>query len=346
MKEVELNWGPLICECEECVCQTLVQFREQGNPTFYTPTSPDNPTQTTTYKILIDENTYYQVRLTFIGPRCQEKYTEFSLFFPESSCCPAGYTLAPDASYCYKIEDVAATPPSGAVETLVARTHGSYSTCGTWIYDPGYNIDGTGSSTKITVSNDFWKNGAGGCTNIGTLDGPLNRTGVWVGTNQDDQDIGFGVCVNLSETTTYYVGLATDNYGILRIDGDTIIQQDVVALGTQYGQDAQVAFKIWHVYPIQLSAGPHIIEILGHNISGVAAVGCEIYNATAAELISATSYGDLGSKLIFSSKDYIGEPVQIGTGDVGYTCPEGYTLASCEDPVVCRRILNTSPTTC
>jgi len=96
------------------------------------------------------------------------------------------------------------------------------------------------------------------------------------------------------------------------------------------------------VYPVTLSSGPHIIELIGHNDSSSAALGAEIYDNTAAQLISATSYSDL--TLIFSTKDYRGQPVQLSTDGLGYTCPSGYSLAACQDPYVCRKILTATPT--
>jgi hypothetical protein len=130
------------------------------------------------------------------------------------------------------------------------------------------------------------------------------------------------------------------------VDGVTIVSQDATALGAQYGGDIAAPFKAWHIYPVVLTAGPHIVEMIGHNVAPPAALGCEIYNATAAEITAATSYTDLAGKLIFSSKDYFGEEAQIGTGDVGYTCPDGYSLAPCEDPIKCRRIITTDKIDC
>ena len=63
--------------------------------------------------------------------------------------------------------------------------------------------------------------------------------------------------------------------------------------------------------------------------------------------MAATSYTDLGSKLIFSSKDYIGQPVQIGTGGVGYTCAAGgSSLVLCDGTPYCLQLLTTSTVPC
>lgn len=348
MKDVQIKWGPIFCSCEDCVCQTLVAFREQGDSNWIIP-AIDNPTQETKYTITIEEGVYYQVRLTFIGPLCQEKSTYFSIHYPGTPsgiCCPPGYTLSPEKDYCFKIDEVSAIPPSGEAETLIAKQHAYYSTCGTYIYNMGYNIDGTGASSQITLTNPFWVNGPGTC-NLNTPPvGPMNRCGVWATTQQDNQDVGFGVCITVPSTRIYYIGMGTDNLGIIKIDGNTIVHQDPVALGNQYSQGLFATFRVWHVYPVIITSGPHVVEIIGHNEEAVAAMGCEIYDATPTELIAATSYADLGPRLIFSSKDQIGLPVQLGTGDVGYTCPNGYSLSACGDTITCRKILNTSTISC
>lgn len=350
MTSVTIDWEPIICECEKCVCQILVQYRAQGTATWTTPSSPANPTQEGNYTIFVDEGIYYTVRITFIGPLCRQKYTEIPIYVPADQCCPTGYTYSAQNDYCYKVDDVPAIAPVSPA-TLVAKTHQAYSTCGSYIYSLGWNVNGTGASTQIPLTNNFWKNG-GTCVDSTTTNGPLNRTGVWVNPALDGQTIGFGVCIDVTQEKDYYIGIAADNYAEIRVDGVLRLSQDAVNLGTQYGVGVAATFKVWHIYPIHLEVGPHIISLTGVNIVSAAALGCEIYDATAAELIAATSYADLGAKLLFSSKDEIGQPAQIGTGGAGYTCPtvpEGeveYTLASCEEPVVCRRVINTPKISC
>jgi hypothetical protein len=327
---------------------TLVEYRLLGDSVWTKPTTPDNPTLSNTYTIELETGQYYYVRLTTLSNTCGSQSITKRIFVPTESdtCCTYPYLLAPDGSYCYYEEEVAATAPSGGTaEIAVDKSNVAYATCGSYIYDPGYNLDGTGTSTQITTANTFWANG-GTCTDNNTIDGPLNRAGLWATTTTDNQDVGFSVCVDIPESKTYYVGIGCDNYGILKLDGVTVVEQDATALGVQYSVGVAAAFKVWHIYPIDLTAGPHIIEMIGHNVSSAAALGAEIYDATSAELIAATSYVDLGAKLIFSTKDMIGQEIQIGSGGLGYTCPDGYALASCETPPVCRKILTTIPTPC
>lgn len=321
---------------------TLIEYRVSGTTTWIHPTSPNNPTTQNTYPLTIDDNVYYDVRLTTNGSRCAAKSTTFQIV-RSLGCCPLGYSLSTDGTYCLQVNDTAATPPSSP-EPTVAKSNNFYSDCGTYIYNPGYSSDGTGTSNQITTSNFFWKNGSGTCVPDGnTSDGPMNRCALWSVTELSNQDIGFSVCVNIATPQTYYIGFGCDNYGILRIDGNTIIQQDQAALDAQYGIIG-APFHVWHIYPVNLLAGQHIIEMVGHNDSGPAAMGAEIYNNTLIEIISATSYGDLN--IIFSTKDYVGQNVQLGTDGVGYTCPSGYSLIFCEGPAFCRQVLTTSIIAC
>jgi hypothetical protein len=275
--------------------------------------------------------------LKAVNDLCGFVYTQEVIIYPY---CPSGYQLAMDESFCYLIQTVPATPPSASQNT-VAVTNGAYTNFGTYIYSSGYNINGTGTSTQINPSNAFWINPLDN-----TTDGPLNRSGVWATTTSNNQDVGFSVCITVPIDTTYYVGIGIDNYGILNLDGKNIVTQDVAALQAQYnptypGIGPAVTFKIWHIYPVFLAAGTHVLEMIGHNVDLAAAIGCEIYNLTPTQIAAATSYGSMGSGLIFSSKDYVGRPVQIGSGGIGWSCPSGYSLKYCDSPPDCIRTLTT-----
>lgn len=285
----------------------------------------------------LETDTQYVVRAIsdICGIMAEEYFT-----YPCQIGCPTGYTLSPDGTYCYKVDTVPATPPTGDLDTLEAKTAIQYSTCGSYIYNSGYNVNGTGTSTQITLANSFWYNGVGSCADGTTSDGPMNRCAVWTTVTSNNQDIGFSVCLNLDAEADYYIGIGVDNYGIVKIDGTIIIQQDETAINSQYSVTG-ACFKVWGIYPIHLTAGIHYLELYGHNISSAAAVGMEIYNNTKAEIIAATSYADLN--LIFSTKDEVGLPAYLGTS--GYSCPASYSVAACESPVVCTKILTTA-TTC
>lgn len=283
----------------------------------------------------IDPTQKYVLRA--VNEQCGTIYDQTLFINPY---CPPGYTLASDDSFCYITLEIAATPPS-ASENTVANNNVAYTDHASYIYAPGYNINGTGASTIINPANTFWWNSI-----PNTIAGPLNRSGLWSTTTTSNQRVGFSVCINVPVDSTMYVGMGVDNFGSIVLDGTTIVQQDVTALQNQYnaiypGIGPAVTFKIWHIYPVLFTAGSHALEIIGNNDTGVAAMGCEVYNLTASQIAAATSYAAMGTGLIFSSKDFIGMPVQVGSGGIGYSCPAGYSLKYCDSPVVCVRTITT-----
>ena len=284
-----------------------------------------SPLPTTT----IDPTQFYVLKV--VNDLCGFVYTQAVMLAPY---CQPGYTLSDDDSYCYLTSTVPATPPTDPQNT-VSQTNGNYSVYGTYIYAPGYASDGTGPSTQIPTGNGFWINPTSDLT-----DGPLNRSGLWTASPDSNQQIGYSVCLDLPVATTYLIGIGTDNYGIINVDGNNIVIQDPTTLAAQYnamypGIGAFVTFRIWHVYPVALTAGTHVLELIGYNVSGPAALGAEVYNMTPAALSAATSYAGMGAGLIFSSKNYIGMPVQVGNQGVGWQCPTGYSLRYCDSPPDC-----------
>lgn len=332
---------------------TKVEYRESGETTWITPVSPNNPTLTNCYPLAIETNIIYDVRLTTNGISCGPKSTTFQIFLAQGACCPSGYTLSDDETYCYQTNEVSATPPSGA-ENTVAKQNVNYGRFGTLIYDPGYSTNGAGTAIMINPANTFWVNGAGYPSGSGgtIVGGPNNRTGLWATTEDDNQDVGFTICINALVAGTYYVGCFADNYIIIDVDGTNIITMDPTAMASFLstngfpGQDDQVTFRWWHIYPITLSAGFHVINVTGHNDAIPAAMGVEVYNLTSAQIQAATSYPSMGTDLLFSSMNFIGQPVQIGTGGIGYTCPSGYSLVLCNGPAYCTQTLTTPVIEC
>jgi hypothetical protein len=253
--------------------------------------------------------------------------------------CPVGFSASVDSSFCYQIATTAATAPTSG-ETSIARTKIDYSICGSWIYS-SFNTDGTGASIQIPTSNSFWVNGIGNCLAGGTLSGgPMNRCALWATSQLSSQSIGFSVCIDIPESKTYYIGIGTDNYGSIKIDGNVILAQDRFAMDTQYGTPGGSGpLRVWAIYPVDISAGSHTLELIGTNgpepTPNPAALGTEIYDNTPDQISAATSYGQLN--VIFSTKDYIGQPIQLGTNGIGYTCPDGYSLVLCNGPAYCTR---------
>lgn len=336
----------------------LVQYKLQNSLTYTTPTSPPNPTLATSYDIQINSDTFYDVLITSNGANCSPRGITIQIFAPSGQCCPPGYILSTDGTLCTQTNTTAATPPS-AGENTVAAPLNVYSQWGTLIYNPGYNTNGTGAFTQIPFFNAFWVNGIGYPNIPGTVGaGPMNRAALWATTLTDNQTIGFTTCITVPEDKVYYVGIGGDNIPFIKLDGNIVVEMDPNAMGNYlavhgYPQiivlpsvASEATFYWWHIYPVFITAGAHVLEMSCNNTFGPAGMAAEIYNATVSEIMSAASYADLGAKLIFSTKDFIGQPVQIGTGGIGYTCPDNFSLVLCSGPAFCQQILSAPTIDC
>lgn len=333
---------------------TLVEYKELGGAAWITPSTPANPTLFESYPLQLEEGKTYYIAVSSINTACTRRRRIITYTVPVTSeCCPPTYTISPDGTYCYLIDEVAATPPSGGTpDTTTPKVFAQYSHYGTVIYSPGYTVNGVGPNTRTSPStNTFWWNAL---TN--TTDGPLNRTGLWATNTFSNQTVGFSYCLNLVATKTYYIGCAADNSVNIRLDGIDIINMDeaavTAALYTQYGivdVSYNASYTFWHIYPVVITAGPHILELIGVNGSGVgvnpAAFGAEIYDNTPSELEVATDRSDLN--VLFSTEDLkTGQEIQIGSDDQGYTCPPDYSLDSCNLPYTCKKLITTATIPC
>lgn len=251
--------------------------------------------------------------------------------------CDSNYEWTPlndGTNTCISTITQAATPPTSTY-TLYQKQNGQYSINGGKIYVNGYNIDGSGTD-PILVTNSAFR-------------GIMNTCALW--TNDTDssnnaapvrQWLGFSYCINITETKTYYVGMGADNDIQFRVDGVTKINTYLV---TPQGGGDQNTFKWWNIYPIEISAGSHIIEVLGLNRGNVAAFGCKIYNPPSLEVFTAmTTTTQLDSVTVFDSKNYFNNIADViltpeGTYTTsGYSCPEGFTYCSgeCSKNIFCQ----------
>lgn len=304
--------------------------------------------------IMIDPAEYHVLKA--VNDLCDFEYTQEVRLNPY---CRTGYILSDDSSICSITSEVPATPPTNSENAVAVSGPNNffYGIFGSLIFNPGYNVNGTGTFTQIPYTNPFWVNGLGypSFPSASNTAGPLNRAGVWSTTVANPQTIGFSVCVTLATDGVYYVGFGCDDFGQIKVDGVTIVSQDRTALkayiqanGYPYpvGLDPnQVTFNFWYIYPVPLTAGTRVLEIIGNNtsgtISGAADIGCEVYNLTPSAIAASTSYAAMGSGLVFSSKDFVGMPIQLGSGGVGFSCSPGYSLKFCDSPPSCVRILTT-----
>ena len=274
--------------------------------------------------VSIDPTQKYVIQA--INKLCDFSYEQSVILNPY---CPPGYNLSADDSSCFYEVITDATPPSDP-ENSIAVNQPDYSVWGSLIYDLGFYVNGTGTFTQIPYSNTFWLNGTGGFptgTGANTSLGPLNRAGLWATSALSDQTISFSVCINIAESGTYYVGIGSDNFASIFVDGVEVLSMDATAMGVYLsahgygGVGVESTFRFWHIYPIVIPAGSHVLELVGNNVASVASLGAEVYNLTSAEIQAATSYGAMGSGLVFSSKDFIGMPIQGGSDGIGYSCP-------------------------
>jgi len=253
---------------------------------------------------------------------------------PPTECiCPEGYE--PYQEECRKVSTKPATqPPDWDQMELIAKPAPDYGLNGMRIYNSDYNIGGSMTdSSKYTAYDyvscpEYWYNFEG-WPGDGTPDkGPMNRCALWTSAYSNGQSIGFSVCVNIGETKTYLIGIGVDNYMSFRIDGSYFLNMDSI--------ENDVTFKWWHVYPLVIKKGFHVIEIIGHNVTNIAAVGIQIYDATPAELLSVTSDTELSPYLVFDSKNEIGNYHTLG--NYAYPIDSDYALVLCDGTPYYRKV--------
>lgn len=249
--------------------------------------------------------------------------------------CPPGYQPNEDESKCYR--EFVETPIQ--IENLFATEayeNAEFGENGYLVYNLGdYNFNGNSiSSTYAFYGPSINITGLPNTPNVQFWSERLNQTAVWVngnewwpGPNPTDYPDYVSLCSQIytSREKTYYFGLGSDNDITVIIDGVTIIDQ----LGsgpppsppTIYNDN----FKWWHIYPIELEIGPHMIELRGFNRTSRGAFGFEFYDNDLSELTAMTSVQ--GLSLLYSTQDYR----TAGPGNdtefcSNYECPPGFTL--------------------
>lgn len=264
------------------------------------------------------------------------------------------------------LQTQAATPPtsSGGTPGTVGAAPGNqlYGYMGGYIMQPGYGIDGNGSVLMQLTTAHVWVNGnfVGDQSGYTTTDGRLNRAGIWVAGNvngsPESEWIGFSRKITLTQAKTMYVGLAADNEYRLHVNGVTILD-NVVTISSPNLGTTQENFRGWMIYPVALNAGDNYIEMLAQNLplangqtgTNPASFAAEIYDATAAELQACTTVSQIETGLngggtpilIFSTKNMVGQPFNLGT-TVGYSCPAGWSLDTSGATPVCVRQVTTT----
>ena len=178
-----------------------------------------------------------------------------------------------------------------------------------------------------TISNPVW----GGFTSSGSY--RMRIAAVWtdappIGINQQPMNewIGFSYCFTLTETKTYYVAYAVDDFARIFLDGTLMINQDVTGW----------AFRKLQIFPITLTAGQHTLTGEVKTTGASAMFAFEIYDATLAQLLAVSTPGSIDPYVVFSTAEQVGFDWQTGETS-GYACPDGYSLNLC-DGVTCTQI--------
>ena len=309
-------------------------------PTTTTTTAPI--TTTTTINLTLCQ---YGTGTAVIVPDCNTPTTiapttTTTTTTPELLCpyCPTGYSSV--VGDCFITTTIPATVPTTPL-TFQSSTYSKYGTEWSIVYNRDVDFNGVGTVGKY-FGNDFWIN-----TGNTTTHGVLNRIGGWSSAHSNYQIIGVSTCITISETSKWvYFGIGSDNSSSLYINGIEVLNQNNIYIYNNlinqgfgniahsvYGS-ADVNWRFWQIYPIHLQHGQNIIELRGYNYTNVGSIGLEIYDATADELANATSYIDLGAKLLFTSSTKLTHAVEFGL-NVGYTCPPGYTLVTCNGAPYC-----------
>lgn len=276
----------------------------------------------------------------------------------EDSCksCPPGYAMRPDGT-CEGLESVPATQnPTTYIAGLGSWGYGIYGANAGQFYEditlkpwPIKAVNGPCSTLPAgtcsilqdntslplivtnEVANPVWGGDGGAITNY-----RLKVSGLWttVAPLPINEWIGFAYCVTLTQSKTYFIAFAVDDIAKIYLDGVLMIDHSSVGW----------SFRTWKIIPVTLTAGTHIIDGRVLNSGSVATFGFEIYDATLAQLLAVAAPGDLDPYIVFSTADYIGQAWQTGENS-GYSCPDGYSLNTC-DGIVCSRIVTVPAIDC
>lgn len=249
-----------------------------------------------------------------------------------TSCsCPAGYTATTALDDCQKFTITASTFNGlGSAIGLLPNSNklSEYARFGARFYEdattrPKPLVKGSGNSLKdnsnITLTYESVISNLWGDDDANK--GRLNNAGLEM--PEDGKWYGFSKCVDIPSSGVYNIGIAADNQCRLTIDGELIFNLNT---------SSPFCFNFWHVVPITLTSGKHIVEMEAMNDAFTdGAFGAEIYNATSEVLSGYTTEAQLSAVTIFTTTDFAGGYWNLGESGsaAGYYCPTGYSLNTC-----------------
>ena len=298
--------------------------------------------------------------------------------------CPAGYTFNPATNSC---EQSYTEPAIASGGTTVPITNGStspsYGSSGTRLYEDIsakiFPLNGwqdtalcPGGSPYCTAGYQVYENaGTGTILNVDATTGAgqvlnqrLNNIGLWATGYGSNQWLTVEFCINIPDTKTYIFAIAGDNQIRASITSTTFnggvtdfnlvnLWGDTNPAGGGTNSAVTRTFTIWHMFPITLPAGNHILKLAGYDFGTPAAFGAEIYDIpvgnpgdvwptdfTMHAFMSSTSptATDLDAFTVFSTADLIQVPPLIIAAPgqtITWSCDPGGVLDFCNGAPQC-----------
>ena len=277
--------------------------------------------------------------------------------------CPPGFTeedgecvqfIEIEAEYTGGLLTVGSGSKSTAYSQFGIRLYSDISAAtvpliGTGTTNPLYSVkDNNGLGAVIPVTNQVMSTLWGSWNNCptGSSGGRLNTVGIWAPGYGINEELCFDFCITPTVTKQYLIGIGGDNEVKLYIDNvlTVYLKAPVIGLNT-----INVPVTSWHVFPITLTAGTHIITLCGINIGATspAAFGAEIYDidlATFQSTLLDPALGpgncgnvpaDLAPYTLFSTVNMIGLQVPDPNDPGIWECPLGYVLDECQGVPLC-----------
>ena len=323
----------------------------------------------------------------YVQPTCEpegsslNKTTFPNVIYTCGACdCPEGYVYNPGTGFCEQVTIAAANISTGATIYSIQKAPRVGSNgpnrsrlyeditskifpINAWLNGVTYPaVDNAGAGTTLTLDASIPANQI--LTNSVTTGGRLNGCGInstpgWPGAAASPW-LSVTYCITVPETKQYIFAIGGDNEVKADIRFNSVGPYvNIVNLwgGTSpnpvsAGSSTTYPFSIWHMFPITLNAGTHIIRLSGRNALDNFTFGGEIYNMTRAEMLTFinTAYSDPGNVspytapnalspyILFSTKQLVVSPpltTVLPGQSATYSCPGGgevnfcYGLSSC-----------------